>query len=193
MPRPALSALVLVLVVAALHAAALWLLLVASRPHARPAAPMKRIAMALVQIVTPSKPVAPAQPATAPRTAPAAAAPRATPRRAPPPARSDAITVAPEAPAEPPQAAAPPIAAPLVLDTEATRRAIRDVARQRSFADRANQDLHGPARSAFDTPLGAGVAGAARGDCMRGQFKGSNMGLLSLPMLALAAAQGECH
>jgi hypothetical protein len=27
---------------------------------------------------------------------------------------------------------------------------------------------------------------------MKGQFKGSNMGLLSLPALALAAAQGEC-
>ena len=191
MPRPALS--VLVLAVAALHAAALWLLLVASRPHVKPPAPMKRIAMALVQIVTPARPIAPTQPTTAPRTAPAATAPRATPRRAPPPARGNAITVTPATPAEPPQAAAPPAAAPLVLDSEATRRAIRDVARQRSFADRANQDLHGPARSAFDTPLGAGVAGAARGDCMRGQFKGSNMGLLSLPMLALAAAQGDCH
>ena len=191
MPRPALSA--LVLVVAALHAGVLWLLLVASRPHVKPPAPMKRIAMALVQIVTPARPIAPTQPTTAPRTAPTATAPRATPRRAPPPARGNAITVTPATPAEPPQAAAPPAAAPLVLDSEATRRAIRDVARQRSFADRANQDLHGPARSAFDTPLGAGVAGAARGDCMRGQFKGSNMGLLSLPMLALAAAQGDCH
>ena len=94
MPRPALSA--LVLAVAAMHAAVLWLLLVASRPHVKPAAPMKRIAMTLVQIVAPARPIAPAQPTTAPRTAPAATAPRATPRRAPPPARSNAIAAMPD-------------------------------------------------------------------------------------------------
>jgi hypothetical protein len=115
-------------------------------------------------------------------------------RRVPLAVRNDAITAppdAPAAPAEPPQAASPS-PAPLILNSEATRRALRDVARNRSFADRANQDIGAPAGSAFDSRLGASVAGAARGDCMKGKFKGSDMGLLSLPALALAAANGEC-
>ena len=29
-------------------------------------------------------------------------------------------------------------------------------------------------------------------DCMKGEFKGGGMGLLSLPMLAAAALKGEC-
>ncbi|RST53545.1 hypothetical protein [Variovorax sp. DXTD-1] len=193
MPRPALPALVLAVVT--IHAAVLWLLLVASQPHERPAGSIKRIAMEVVQVVTPAKP-APSeqreQPTVKPRTAPMAAAPRPVPRRASRPAPSGSIPATPDTLAEPAQATGPPATPPLTLDTEATRRALRDVARQRSFADQANQSINGRARSALDTPLSAGVANAARGDCMRGQFKGSDMGLLSLPMLALAAARNEC-
>ena len=33
---------------------------------------------------------------------------------------------------------------------------------------------------------------AAKGDCLKGQYPGANMGLLSLPFLAVAAATGNC-
>ena len=39
--------------------------------------------------------------------------------------------------------------------------------------------------------MASGIDGAARGDCMRGEFKGSGMGLLSLPFLAAAAYNGN--
>lgn len=199
MPRPGLVALVLAVV--AMHAAVLWLMLVATQPHIGRIGVAKRIAtMEVVQVAPVRKAEPPVAPAAALRTAPTAVAPRAPARRVSQAARSEAITappnspIAPNAPAAPsePQQAASPSPAPLILNSDATRRALRDVARNRSFADRANQDIQGPARSAFESKMGSGVAGAAHGDCMKGQFKGSNMGLLSLPALALAAANGEC-
>ncbi|HEY2256822.1 MAG TPA: hypothetical protein VGI11_14375 [Variovorax sp.] len=85
--------------------------------------------------------------------------------------------------------AAPP---PLKLDAETIQHAIRDAARPSAFGERAAMDLRDPTRSAFDGHLGTRIERAARGDCLRGEFKGSKMGLLSLPMLALAAARNEC-
>lgn len=178
MHRPALIALVLAVV--AMHAAVLWLLLGATQPHRRAAEAARRVVMEVVQVAQPflkAEPPAP-QKEAAPR-APARAA-RAIARRAPQPARGNAIT-APAAPAR-----------PLILHSESTRRALRDIGRERSFADRAGQELNGNPRSAFDSRLSAEVAGSARRDCMKGQFKGNSMGLLSLPALALAAAQGDC-
>ena len=40
--------------------------------------------------------------------------------------------------------------------------------------------------------MGSAMREAAHGDCMKGEFKGGGMGLLSLPMLAAAALKGEC-
>jgi hypothetical protein len=37
------------------------------------------------------------------------------------------------------------------------------------------------------------VASAGKGDCMKGEFMGGGMGLLSAPFLALAAATGHCQ
>lgn len=192
MHRPTLTA--LVLGVLAMHAAVLWLLLGATQPHRRAAEAARRVVMEAVHVAQPvlkAEPPAPQKEAAPRARAPAA---RATTRRAPQPARSNAITV-PATPAvsdEPAQAASPAPAKPLILHSESTRRALRDIGRERSFADRAGQDLNGNAPSAFDSRLGADVAGSARGDCMKGRFKGSGMGLLSLPALALAAAQGDC-
>lgn len=186
MRRPALTALVLAVV--AMHAAGLWLLVVATKPHGSIAGPPKRIAMEVVQVVPPVKAEPPARLKEAVPRAPAL---RPATRRSTIATRDNSITAptAPTAAAEPPQTTSLP---PLILHSESTRRALRDVGRERSFADRASQDLNGSPRPAFDSRLSAGVAGAAHGDCMKGQFKGSNMGLLSLPALALAAAQGEC-
>ncbi|WP_432726537.1 hypothetical protein [Variovorax sp. W6] len=187
MRRPALPA--LVLAVAATHAVALWLLVIATRPNASSAPrSAKRVVMELVQVAPEVKIEPPAA------RAPAAPSLRAGAVRTPRPVRSNVIATpnASSAAPESPQAASPAPPPPLILHSESTRRALRDIGRERSFADRAGQDLNGDSRSAFDSKLSAGVSGAARGDCMKGQFKGSNMGLLSLPALALAAANGEC-
>lgn len=40
--------------------------------------------------------------------------------------------------------------------------------------------------------LPTAVAAAAKGDCMKGEFLGGGMGLLSAPFLAYAAAAGHC-
>ena len=193
MRRPALPA--LVLAVAAMHAAALWLLMVATQPHRWAAdSAARRVVMEVVQVVEVAPPaVAMKAEPPAPRAASSASRPIA--RRAPPPARGNTVSApnAPAAAAEPPQAASPaPAPPPLILHSESTRRVLRDIGRERSFSDRATQDLNGTPRSAFDSRLSTDVAGSARGDCMKGQFTGSGMGLLSLPALALAAAQGDC-
>ena len=192
MHRPNLIALVLAVV--AMHAAVLWLLLGATQPHRRMADTARRVVMEVVQVAPPvMKAEPPAQQKEATPRAPAPAA-RATARRAPLPTRSNATTApaAPVAADEPSQAASPAPAKPLILHSESTRRALRDIGRERSFADRAGQDLNGNPRSTFESRLSADVAASARGDCMKGQFKGSGMGLLSLPALALAAANGDC-
>ncbi|MDP9604953.1 UNVERIFIED_ORG: hypothetical protein J2W38_004754 [Variovorax paradoxus] len=187
MRRPALPA--LVLAVAAMHAVALWLLVIATGPNGSGAPrPAKRVVMELVQIAPEAKIEPPAPPKQAAARAATAPSPRTGFVRTPRPVRNNVIAAPSEAP-ESPQAASP---APLILHSESTRRALRDIGRERSFADRTGQDLDGAPRSALDSRLSAGVAAAARGDCMKGQFKGSNMGLLSLPALALAAANGEC-
>jgi type IV secretory pathway VirB10-like protein len=176
----------LVLAVAAMHAAVLWLLVIATKPHGRIAGAAKRIAVQMVRAEPPAK-VDPA-----PRKE--AASPRPAVGRSPQSVRTRSIA-APEAPAAtaaPPQAASDAPAPPLILHSESTRRALRDIGRERSFADRAGQDINGNSRSAFDSRLSSGVANAAHGDCRKGEFKGGGMGLLSLPALALAAANGEC-
>jgi hypothetical protein len=92
--------------------------------------------------------------------------------------------------AEPP---ARPASAPLprLLDTEATRQAIRDAARQPLLSERAARamDLE-PTTDA--QRLSAAAAAAAQGDCVKGEFAGGGMGVLSLPFLALAVARGAC-
>lgn len=193
MRRPALPALVLAVV--AMHAAVLWLLVIATRPHeGNSAHPARRIVMALVQITPRVKVEPPAPPKEAVVRAPMAPSPPTGAARTPKPLRGNAppATDAPTADPGAPQSASPAPPPPLILHSESARRALRDIGREHSFADQVNQDLSGNPRSAFDSPLSAGVSGAARGDCRKGEFKGGGMGLLSLPALALAAASGEC-
>lgn len=71
-----------------------------------------------------------------------------------------------------------------LLDSAAGRQAVQAAARQDSVVPQA------PAR--HEDPLASAMREAAHGDCMKGEFKGAGMGLLSLPMLAAAAMQGEC-
>ena len=97
-----------------------------------------------------------------------------------------------EAAIRPEPAASAESLAPSLLDTEATRRAIRASARTPSLADRLAQAREEPERPGAQARLANGVKAAGQGDCTKGEFAGAGMGLLSLPFLAIAAAQGDC-
>lgn len=149
-------------------------------------------------------------PTPAPSPAPAAArpgpapAPRHKPARRPdtaavaPPSRQSAgATKATE------QAATAAAQAPVPADTEAvpdTARSARAMGRlldsaagREAVQSAARQGLVRPQIPAQrEDPLASGMREAAQGDCMKGEFKGGGMGLLSLPMLAAAALKGEC-
>lgn len=89
-----------------------------------------------------------------------------------------------------PVAAAPPASSPL-LDSLASRRAIRELARQKPITEQA-------ALASDTTPtapgarLGERIREAGKGDCAKGEYFGGGMGLLSLPFLAAAAIRDDC-
>ncbi|MHC3434324.1 hypothetical protein [Delftia lacustris] len=148
-------------------------------------------------------------PTPAPSPAPAAARPGPAPASAPA-RRPDTAAVAPpsrqgagatKATEEAATAAAPQ--APVAADTEAvpdTARSARAMGRlldsaagREAVQSAARQGLVRPQIHAQrEDPLASGIREAAQGDCMKGEFKGGGMGLLSLPMLAAAALKGEC-
>lgn len=115
-------------------------------------------------------------------------APRHVPERAHPAAtQADAAAPPHVAAADPPPASASAApAAPLDLDSPAVRRAIREAARSPSMADL------GDAAPGADRKLGASIASGARGDCLKGEYAGGGMGLLSLPFLAIAKLRDQC-
>ena len=78
-------------------------------------------------------------------------------------------------------------------DTDATRRAIRDAARTASIGDRAAQASDEPRKLAPDQRLGQEVARAAHGDCLKGEYLGGGMGILSLPFLVVAELREKCR
>lgn len=150
-------------------------------------------------------------PTPAPSPAPAAARPGPAPAPRPTPARRpDTAAVAPpsrqsagaaKATEQAATAAAPQ--APVPADTEAvpdTARSARAMGRlldsaagREAVQSAARQGLVRPQIHAQrEDPLASGMREAAQGDCMKGEFKGGGMGLLSLPMLAAAALKGEC-
>ena len=116
-----------------------------------------------------------------------ARAPRVTPAR-PRDDAARAITL----PAPPPEtaAASAPPADLSFLDNAATRRAIRDAARGSTLASRGNEITNN--RQTAGERLAQGVDAAHKGDCMKGEYLGGGMGLLSAPFLLAAAAMGNC-
>lgn len=173
-----------------------WLLLPTAPPAATP-------------VPTPEPTTAPAaspRPATAPRREPArptvaTPAERATtlvmPPRPDPPANAAPALGRPAA-AEPLMAAAPappsPASGPTgsqLMSGEATRRAIRESARQPLLSERAAQATAQPFHRGAER-LADAASAAGKGDCLKGDAAGGGMGLLSLPFLALAAARGQC-
>lgn len=125
---------------------------------------------------------------------------------APPPAPATATAALPAATV--PQAAAlpeiaavatppaPPASGPQpsgssLLDSEATRQAVRQIARQPLLSERAAAATGEPFRTA-DGRLAEAAAQAGKGDCLKGEYFGGGAGLLSLPFLAAAVVRGQC-
>ena len=150
-------------------------------PH--DAAPSSRLTLRLVPTALPPKP--------APRTE---VAPAPTPRRTAatrphqrmPSATRDAHDTPPAA------AASAPNALPSLLDSDATRRAIRASAHAPSLGDQLAQSRGEPHRPSASERLATRVHDAGKGDCAKGEYAGAGMGLLSLPFLAAAAIGGHC-
>jgi hypothetical protein len=123
---------------------------------------------------------APVRSRTMPRVA------RPTPAPADEPAR---ITVA--QPAEAPADTLPAPAAAPWLDPEKTRQVLRAHARDVPIAEQA---VGGASRRVTSTErFGAQVQSSATGDCLKSEFMGGNLGILSLPFWALAEVRGKCR
>ncbi len=173
-----------------------------ARDGARAPAP-RRVTLRLIA------PVAPEPPKVAPRTADLTPLPARAPLRSAegpprPPIEPDLDTPlvgrSNDAPrtapidtanrAEP--AASSPIALSSLLDTAATRRAIRARAREPSLTEQIARTSGEPPRAGAPERLGSAAKAAGRGDCAKGDYAGAGMGLLSLPFLAVAVAGGQC-
>lgn len=128
------------------------------------------------------------------------AAPRRRPPRSEPAARTERPSIATStSEAAEPAIAAPPLASasapppPLLLDTEATRRAIRQAARAPSIGERAAVASTEPRQLRPEEQLGQQIEHSARGDCLKGEYFGGGAGLLSLPFLAAAVVRDKCR
>lgn len=174
-----------------LHAAGLLQWLAQAPDRTAPREPPRVAVRLLPRAVVPPAAAAPA-PATAarPKSRPAVA-PRAArapaPAGEPPPGTRAPDDTRAAAPTVPASAGEP---AP-VLESEATARAIRDSARRPGLAAQAGRV--GAAERAPDQLLGEGIAQGARGDCLKGEYLGGGMGVLSLPFLAAAALRDQCR
>lgn len=125
---------------------------------------------------------APTRTHQAPSTAPTERAPPTTPAADLPSAGFSA----------PDPAASTAVAQPSLMDSDATRRAIRASARAPSLGDQLAQSRDEPHRPGPNDRLADGVRNAGQGDCLKGEYAGAGMGLLSLPLLAAAALAGRC-
>ena len=183
------------LCVIALHIAIAWRLnaAIVGRPSRDARATPARVTM---RLITP--PATAAQRATEPvPILPSAIAPRG---RAPPVARTPTlpgleapIAAAPtEATSRGELAASAAVTLPSLMDTDATRRAIRNSARRSAQPGHVAGADDEPHRASTQERLAAEIKAAGKGDCVKGEYLGAGMGLLSLPFLAVAAARGAC-
>lgn len=188
--------------------AALWLALLAlhlavlmalKSPRPMAGEPRQTIRLTLLQERRP-------QPATGPQ-APAAAA-RPAPARLPaPPDQPVDTRPAPtpeptlptsqgapqQAPVDTPDTLPPAAGTGSLLTSEATRRAIQQATRAPLLSERAASASLDPGRETTQQRLSREMARAGHGDCLKGEFAGAGMGLLSLPFLLAAEAGGKCR
>jgi hypothetical protein len=186
--------------VAMLHLLILLLLQRALRLPAPQPAPAQA-PVVLVWLAPPARAEAPAaeppaQRAPTRRARPAApAAARADTLALPPAAAANAAS-APALAASAPAGAATAAASAAggnLLDTEASRRAIREAARQRPIGEMGAQATGEPAPLSAEERLAQEIARGARGDCLKGEYAGSGMGLLSLPFWLMAEMRDKCR
>jgi hypothetical protein len=93
-------------------------------------------------------------------------------------------------------AASAPVSAPArpsLLDSEATRRAVRMATREPLLSERAATASQDPGRLSAQQRMGQEIAQAATGDCLKGEYAGGGMGLLSLPFWLAAEVRGKCR
>ena len=183
----------LLLLVAVAHLLLLQLMQHALRPTRAPtAAPHESVLVLLPPVVVPRAlppPAEPDEPKRRPRRLtkpprPAPAAPTAAPAD---------TAAAPAAPEPAPQAAGPAPASGNLLDSDASRRAIRAAARKPSMAELGAQASGANAALSEQEQLGREIARGAIGDCLKGEYAGSGMGLLSLPFWLMAELRDKCR
>ena len=177
--------------VLALHVA-LIVSLGGSRNRPDAAAAPQRVTLRLIAL-SPPQPT----PAREPVASPSPARPKSAGRPRQPtanatlePAPAAVATAQPVTPPAAPASASEPL--PSLLETDASRRAIRASARTRSLGEQLAESREEPAHASANERLANGVRSAGKGDCLKGEFAGAGMGLLSLPFLAAAAVGGNC-
>ena len=175
--------------VLAVHVALMALLTGTRTAPRRDAAP-PRVTLRLISTALPPRPASPTDAAAARPVARTAASARA---RQPTPMsdRDSRATAATTAIAAEPGASAPELL-PSLMESDATRRAIRASARTPSLSDQLAQSRQEPHQPSATDRLAIGVREAGKGDCAKGEYAGAGMGLLSLPFLAAAAVSGNC-
>ncbi|MCV2355091.1 hypothetical protein LNV09_13105 [Paucibacter sp. B2R-40] len=173
--------------------------------HSKPTpATTARIEMRLLAAPLVPKPKPAAMPMPAATQPPAqplamkARAPITAPITAPkPPAIQEGVTPslateAMEAAASAPLPTAAVASPGLLINTEATRRALRQASRSPLLSERAATAMgDGPPLERSEI-LGQEIKKAGTGDCLKGDFLGGGMGLLSAPFWLLAEARGKC-
>jgi hypothetical protein len=186
----------LALAVLALHAWLLWLWPHAVGPRRQAAAPTSASSLAIsARLLRVPTPPAAASPPPA-RAQPRARAAISTPRAQPDPgvARSTAIVM------PTPAAAAPEVSAVEPAPLDLRLRLSPETARRGGLTEPAGrmraQVLNDPRSNHTPDPrqqLPDAVASAAKGDCLKGEYAGWGMGLLSVPFLAYHVAAGNCR
>ncbi|MBT9491633.1 MAG: hypothetical protein IV107_04655 [Paucibacter sp.] len=95
--------------------------------------------------------------------------------------------------AEPPPEQTRETAAPgLLINSDATRRALRQATGSPLLSERAAQAMGDGPPLEQSVKLGQEIQKAGNGDCLKGEFAGGGAGLLSLPFWLLAEARGKC-
>lgn len=141
-------------------------------------------------VAAPTRRQQPVKPAERPTVPPRSALPQPAPVAEP----LHAADHPPTAATSTPDATTPATPAPgSLLQTEATRQAIRLATRAPLLSERAASASEAPDRETAHQRFGREVARSAHGNCLKGEFPGAGAGLLSLPMFLVAEASGRCQ
>jgi hypothetical protein len=154
-------------------------------------APILPIAARLLPAPPPPPQVSPARPPLRTETPARAASPRPVPSAVAPALPPTAIPA--QAPAAPDVATTEP--APLDLRLRLPPEAARRGGLTEPSGSLRAQALNDPRSNRTPDPrrqLPDAVAGSAKGDCLKGEYAGWGMGLLSVPFLAYHVAAGHC-